>query len=201
MLSRLFALMVLVALVLGGIYYWKSKPESHSEGLRAVGRELKDAALTGAVKAAFELNRNLKPQPIHVSTEGGVVTLRGDVSGVEAKDLAEHVAAAVPDVRQVVNHLQVTGGPAASPRPERTLTEAVDDRALEVQVRLALSLNKQLKGADIKVEVYRQAVTLSGDVPRAAQKALAAQIARDTPGVSGVTDRIHALGQDDHPGR
>jgi osmotically-inducible protein OsmY len=63
-------------------------------------------------------------------------------------------------------------------------------------VRLALSLNKQLKGTDIKVEVYKQAVTLSGDVPRAAQKALAAQIARDTPGVSAVTDRIQARAQD-----
>jgi osmotically-inducible protein OsmY len=195
MFSRLFALIILIALVLAGLHYWKSRPEA-PENLRTVGRELKDTALTGAVKTAFELNRTLKPLPIHVSTEDGVVTLRGDVPRADAKDLAERVAISVPDVRQVVNHLHVTGGPVESPRAERTLTETVDDQALAVQVRLALSLNKELKGTDVKVDAFKREVTLSGEAPTAALKALAVQIAKDTPGVSGVTDRIHNMGED-----
>ena len=198
MISRLFALIVLVALVAGGLYYWRSSnPESRQESLKVVGREIKDTALTGAVKAAFELNRNLKSLPISVSTEQGTVTLRGDVPQPDLRELAEQVAAAVPDVRQVVNHLRVTGGATggtseSQPSGARTLTESVDDKAVEAQVRLALSLNKQLKGTDIKVEVFKNAVTLSGQVSKASQKALAAQIAQDTPGVSSVTDRITA---------
>lgn len=198
MISRLFALIVLVALIAGGLYYWRSSnPESRQESLKVVGREIKDTALTGAVKAAFELNRNLKSLPISVNTEQGVVTLRGDVPQADLRELAEQVAAAVPDVRQVVNHLRVTGASAggASESPTsggRTLTETVDDKAVEGQVRLAFSLNKQLKGTDIKVEVFKNAVTLSGQVPKASQKALAVQIAQDTPGVSSVTDRINA---------
>jgi osmotically-inducible protein OsmY len=199
MISRLFALIVLVALIAGGLYYWRSSnPESRQESLKVVGREIKDTALTGAVKTAFELNRNLKSLPISVSTEQGTVTLRGDVPQPDSRELAEQVAAAVPEVRQVVNHLRVTGGSTggASESPPstaaRTLTESVDDKAVEAQVRLALSLNKQIKGTDIKVEVFKNAVTLSGQVPKASQKALAVQIAQDTPGVSSVTDRITA---------
>jgi osmotically-inducible protein OsmY len=193
MISRLFALIVLVALIAGGLYYWRSSnPESRQESLKVVGREIKDTALTGAVKTAFELNRNLKSLPISVSTEQGIVTLRGDVPQPDSRELAEQVAAAVPEVRQVVNHLRVTGAPSESPPPGRTLTESVDDKAVEAQVRLALSLNKQLKGTDIKVEVFKNAVTLSGQVPKASQKALAVQIAQDAPGVSSVTDRISA---------
>ena len=195
MISRLFALIILIALVLAGLHYWKARPQG-PESLKTVGREIKDTALTGAVKTAFELNRSLKPLSIHVSTEDGVVTLRGDVPNAGTKDLAERVATSVPDVRQVVTHLHVTGGPTEAPPAERTLTETVDDQALAVQVRLALSLNKELKGADIKVDAFKREVTLSGEAPKPAQKALAVQIAKDTPGVSGVTDRIHNTGED-----
>jgi osmotically-inducible protein OsmY len=195
MISRLFALIILIVLVLVGFHYWKSRPAG-PESLKTVGREIKDTALTGAVKTAFELNRTLKPLPIHVSTEDGVVTLRGDVTRADTRDLAERVASSVPDVRQVVNHLHVTGGPEEAPSGERTLTETVDDQALAVQVRLALSLNKELKGTNIKVDAFKREVTLSGDVPKAAQKALAVQIAKDTIGVSGVADKIHNTGED-----
>ena len=198
MLSRLLALLILAALILGGLYYWKTRPGAGAapEGLREVGRDIKDAALTGAVKAAFELNRNLKPLSLQVSTEDGVVTLRGETPTKDGRDLAERVAGSVPDVRQVVNHLRVSGGPVESPRAERSLTETLDDQALEVQVRLALSLNRELKGQSITVEAFKRQVTLSGQVHKPAQKALAAQIAGDTPGVSGVTDRIRVV-QDD----
>ena len=201
MIRRFFALIVLLALAAGGLYYWKSRGGSlsGSHGLQVVGRDLKDAALTGAVKTAFELNRTLKPLAIHVSTEDGVVTLRGDVPRDEAKAVAERVASSVPDVRQVVNHLQVSGGPVESPRQERTVSESIDDQALEVQVRLALSLNRELKGAEIKVEAYKRTVTLSGEVGKGKQRALAVDIARETPGVSDVTDRIRALGEPAKP--
>jgi hyperosmotically inducible protein len=196
MIRRFFALIVLLALVAGGLYYWKSRGGafSGSHGLQVVGRDLKDTALTGAVKTAFELNRTLKPLTIHVSTEDGVVTLRGEVPQDDAKAAAERVASSVPDVRQVVNHLQVKGGPAQSPRPERTVSESIDDQALEVQVRLALSLNRDLKGSEIKVEAYKRGVTLSGEVNQGKQKTLAVDVARETPGVSDVTERIRVVG-------
>lgn len=192
MIRRLFGLLVLAALVAAGLYYWKARsPELKTpQSLHEVGRTLEDTAVTGAVKTAFGLNKALKPLPLEVHTEDKVVTLRGEVPRKDLSEAAERVAAAVPDVRQVVNHIHVTGGPEESPRPDRTLTETFDDQALEVQVRLAFSLNRDLKGSDIKVEAFKRSVTLSGRARKDSQKALAVQVARDTPGVSGVTDRI-----------
>jgi osmotically-inducible protein OsmY len=192
MFRRLFGFVVLVALVLAGLYYWKTRsPELKTpKGLHDVGRTLEDTAVTGAVKTAFSLNRILKPLPLEIHTEDHVVTLRGEVPRKDMKDTAERVAAAVPDVTQVVNHIHVTGGAEEAPRPDRTLTETFDDQALAVQVRLALSLNRDLKGADLKVEAFKRDVTLSGRAQRDAQRALAVQVARDTPGVSNVTDHI-----------
>ena len=192
MIRRLFALLVLAALVVAGLYYWKGRnPQLETpKSLHEVGRTLEDTAVTGAVKTAFGLNKTLKPLPIEVHTEDHVVTLRGEVPRKEMKETAERVAAAVPEVRQVVNHIQVTGGAEESPRPDRTLTETVDDQALEVQVRLALSLNRDLKGTDIKVDAFKRSVTLSGHTRKDSQKAVAVQVARDTPGVSNVTDHI-----------
>jgi osmotically-inducible protein OsmY len=192
MIRRLFGLIVLAALVFAGLYYWKGRTP-HLEtpkSLHEVGRTLEDTAVTGAVKTAFGLNRILKPLPLEVHTEDHVVTLRGDVPRKEMKDTAERVAAAVPDVRQVVNHIQVTGGAEESPRPDRSLTQTLDDQALAVQVRLALSLNRDLKGASLEVEAFKQGVTLSGRAQKDSQRALALQVARDTPGVSNVTDHI-----------
>ena len=198
MIRRLLGLIVLLGLAAAGLYYYKERSHGADapKSLQSLGRELKDTALTGAVKTAFELNRTLKPLDLRVSTEAGVVTLKGEVPNGDARATAERVAAAVPDVGEVVNDLTVKGGKAESARPERSVSETVDDQALDVQVRLALSLNRDLKGTDLKIDVFRKTVTLSGDVARASQRKTAMEVARETPGVSGVTDRIRVIGED-----
>jgi hyperosmotically inducible protein len=196
-LSRLLAFVVLVVLVGGGLYYWKlgggglPAPEDFGE----IGQHLRDTAVTAAVKGAMGLNRQLQPYGIGVETEDRVVVLRGKLPREELKQLAEAVAAAVPEVRQVVNHLRVTpDAVAAAPNTDRSLGESFDDEALEVQVRLAFSLHRDLKGTAVQVEAYRRAVTLGGEVSRTSQRRLASRIARDTPGVASVTDKIRVAG-------
>lgn len=191
MLSRFLALILLLALLAGGLYYWKAGHAGHGpQSLRAVGQEIKDTAITGGVKAAFELNRKLKPYAIEIETTNGVVRLHGEVPR-DVKEVAGRVAASVPDVRDVQNELRER--PQQEPTlSERTLSESFDDHALEVQVKLALSLNRELKGSEIKVKAFRRGVTLSGQVSRASQRDVAMEIARDTPGVAEVTDAIEA---------
>jgi len=203
-LSRLFALVVLLALIGGGLYYWKLEGRGLAtpEALGEVAPGLRDSATTGAVKGAFRLNRHLKPYSIHVETEEGVVTLRGAVAREELRDLAGRVAAAVPGVTQVVNHLRVV--PEAAPTPggnDRSLGESLDDEALEVQVRLALSLNSELAGTDIEVSAFRREVTLAGRVATETQRLVAVRVARDTPGVSSVSDRLELAGAERTGGR
>ncbi len=193
MLSRLFAFVVLVVLVGGGLYYWRlgggelPAPEDFGD----IGLHLRDTAITAAVKGALGLNRQLQPYGLGVETEDRVVVLRGKLPREELKDLAESLASAVPKVRQVVNHVKVTpDAVATAPKTDRSFGESLDDEALEVQVRLAFSLNRDLKGTDIQVDAYRRVVTLGGEVARTTQAQLAAKIARDTQGVASVTDKI-----------
>jgi len=188
---RFFALIVLAALAAAGVYYWQvGRTGQPARSLSEVGDRLKDAALTGAVTAAFELNRGLAPLALRVTSEDGVVTLRGEVPTQELREEAARVAASVPDVRQVVDHMELDAG-AGSPAPEgRSLGESFDDQALAAKVRLAFSLNRALTGTAISVGVYRREARLSGYVSSAAQKELAGRVAREVPGIEAVSDGL-----------
>src|SRR5262249_43918914 len=106
-----------------------------------------------------------------------------------------------PEVRKVVNELQVAPGTASSaPSSGRTLGESVDDQALEMRVKLALSLNRELTGSDVTVQVYRKDVTPRGEVSTPAQHDRALQVARDTLSAGNVIDRIHVRGAPDARG-
>lgn len=199
MLKRLFALVLLLAFVAGGLYYWKAGAGGlDAKALGRVGQAWRDTRTTAAVKTAFALNRHLKPLRVAVSTEDGVVTLRGDVPGDELRARAEQVAGAVPGVRQVVDHLRVAPGSAPGGPDGRSVGESLDDEAIAVQVRLALSLRRELEGADLAVRAFRRQVTLRGELARKEQRVVAVETARATAGVEGVTDetRVRAGGAD-----
>lgn len=204
MIRRLFALIILLAFVAAGLYYWKSRPQlsrqiksvSDLPELGEVRGKVRDAAVNTAVRTAFALNRTLQPLSLEVSTEDAVVTLRGDVPGDEAKATAERVASEVPEVRQVVSHLKVKPGSGPAVGADRSIGETLDDEKLAVQVRLALSLNRKLEGLAFDVKSFKREVTLAGDVHTPEQKALALSVAKDTPGVASVTDGIHVRGKD-----
>ena len=217
MLRRLFSLVLLLVLVGVAFYVWRGHQAAaplSAEGrdrdllegqarafgaeakdkLGEVGQALRDLKVTASVKTALGLNRSLRPYAIDVSTQNQVVTLRGRVDGEELRARAEAVAAAVPDVTRVLSQLAGTSGTPAPAAAVRTLGESFDDHSLEMQVRLALSLNQNLKGSDLTVQAYRRQVTLGGDVASPAQHELALQIARDTASVDGVLDSIRVGG-------
>lgn len=196
---RFLAFLALLALVAGGVYYWRIQTPAERtplrpESLGQVGRTLRDTALEGQVKAAFELDRSLKTLPIAIDVDSGVVTLDGRVSDESLKSRAEGVAAAVPDVRQVVNRVEVDPDAIAPAEPGRSLGESLDDTKLEVQLRLAFSLRRELSGTDLSISSYRREVTLTGEVSSDAQRRLAVEVAANTDGVGGVIDQIRVRG-------
>jgi hyperosmotically inducible protein len=65
-----------------------------------------DKAIEANLDAAFTQN-NMKD--VHHSTKNGVVTLKGNVATQANRTQAERTAAAVPNVQQVVNELDVRG--------------------------------------------------------------------------------------------
>ncbi len=207
-MSRLLALIVLIGLVVAGLYYWRRTDAgartAAADGLgdvgtrlgqvgQSVGNQFRDTKITGQVKAALELSKSLQPYPIDVSTDKETVVLRGEVPTQDLRSAAERAAANVPDVKQVRNEITVGGNTApADASGSRSVGESFDDRALEAKVSAAFSLNRELKGSDIKVSAFKREVTLSGSVTGEPQKQRALAIARDTPGVGAVRDQIGA---------
>ena len=209
-MRRVLALLVVGALVLGVLYYWKYQPgrlpHLRSEKLGEVGTKLGEVGETvgeklratktkGAVKAALELNRNLNSYPIEVDAhDDGTVVLRGSVPSEAVRADATRVATGVPDVARVDNQLRVDAALAASSGEGRSFGENFDDHALEAKVRMAYSLSKDMKGSDVKVAAYRREVTLSGTVASETQRQAALQIAQQTPQVSAVKDTLAVAG-------
>lgn len=209
-MRRMVALLIVGAVVLGVIYYWRRQPGRlpqlrgdtlGSVGTRlgevgqAVGEKFRATKTKGAVKAALELNRNVNAYRIEVQAhDDGTVVLSGEVPSEDVRAAAGRVAAGVPDVARVENQLRANPALAAPAGENRTLGENFDDRALEAKVKLAYSLNKEMKGADVKVSAFRREVTLGGTVTGDAQRQLAIQIAQQTPQVAGVKDGLQVAG-------
>jgi osmotically-inducible protein OsmY len=174
-LRSLLTLVVLLVLAGAAYYYWRYRPaevQGAREALGSVGNKLQATRTGAAVKAALKLDRDLEDYPIDVdsSDQDGVVILRGEVPSEDLRAAAARKAAAVPDVRQVVNELRVNPGMPLAGDSGRTLGENFDDRALEAKVKMAFSLNRELKGTNIGVEAYRRQVTLTGEVDGTAQQ-------------------------------
>ena len=205
-MSRLLTLVVLVGLLVAGLYYWRRTDAgaraTASDGLgnvgdrigevgQSVGNRLRDTKVTGQVKTALELSRTLQPYSFAVSTENEVVILRGEVPTEELRLSAERMAAGVPDVKQVRNEIRIAGNLApAGGAGSRSVGESFDDRALEAKVSTAFSLNREMKGSDVKVSAFKREVTLTGTTTGEPQKQLALALAADTAGVTGVRDQI-----------
>jgi hyperosmotically inducible periplasmic protein len=196
-LKRLLAFLVLLAIGAVALYYWRYRPataERAAQGAAAearqaldtVGQKLKETRYTGAVKAAFELNRELAPLSINIdSTEDGVVTLKGQVPSEDLKALAGRVAAAVPGVMQLNNTLAVNPSTVQVPTSTGVATAAPPpatggDRAHRVEQ--ALRANPSLAGYSIGVRDEGGRVVLSGRVKTTAEKDLAGLLARDAAG-------------------
>jgi osmotically-inducible protein OsmY len=198
-MRRLLALLVILALVGAALYLWAPWTGSYrkpKEAIASVKDSLFEAKTTGAVKTALELNSTLAPYSIKVHTvEDGVVVLKGEVPREEIRMAAENVAAAVPDVRRVKNELRINPNLPVAHDGSRTLGENLDDKALVAKIHTAFSLNRQLKGSDLSVSVFRKAVTLRGEVNDETQHRVALEVARQTAGVSDVSDEIRIKGK------
>lgn len=202
-MKRLLGLLVLLAVAAIALYYWKYKPasaESAAEGVAAGARQtfntaaqkIRQTRFTGSVKAAFELNRELAPLPIEIdSTETGVVTLKGRVPSEETKALAGRVAAAVPEVTQVVNELSVDSA-AGAPQPQAPGAAAGAPAGAESAQRVdrALRGNPSLAAYAFTVREEGGRIVIGGRVKTAAEKELASLLARDAAGGAAVDNRL-----------
>jgi len=188
-LFRFVLLMVLIVLLGGAaFYYLKRHPEKApwKGGLATVQEKVETVKLGAEVKAALSLRQAFDRLDISVSAEKDVITLRGKVPSLEVSKAVEGVAASVPGVRQVVNFLEIDAAAGAKVQgtDDRTIGEKVDDEALELKIRSAFRLDRELAAAAFEVKVTRRVVQLSAPAASDAQKKRALEVARSIEGVS-----------------
>ncbi len=153
-----------------------------------------EALLVTRIRVAL-LNR-LKEDGLRVSiaTHDGVVDLSGAVKNRSSVELAARAAASVKGVRSVRSRVTLADGTQGPEPPVArvvgTVERSVGDALLEARVKGRLL--EQLGKVAFKVDVDAAdgVVTLSGAVPDAARRKLAADIARATSGVRDLRDRL-----------
>ena len=150
-----------------------------------IQRAIEDTAVTGSVKTAFAVHRDLANRPIGITTVGGVVTLSGEVASKEEQESAEELAANVAGVVSVENRLAVDadlGEVEAEPSP-KSLGQQLDDAALLTKIRTALHLDREARKIDVDIQVSAGRVVLRGEVP---SEELAERIRTRVASVGGV---------------
>ncbi len=187
------AFFVVVLVLLGGAayYYLRVNPDQApwKGGVASVQEKVGTVKLAAEVRAALSLRESLKNLDLSVSAEKDVVTLRGKVPSADVSKAVEGIASSVPGVRQVVNFLEIDrgAGTAADGADDRTIGQRVDDEALELKVRAAFKLDRELAAADFEVKAMKRAIRLSSPTATAEQKKRAMDVARSIEGVATVS--------------
>jgi osmotically-inducible protein OsmY len=187
---RFFFIVVILVLLGGAVYYYKRNPEKApwKGGMATVQQKVETAKLGAEVKAALSLRESLKNLDIDVSAEKDVITLRGKVPNAEVAKSVESIAASVAGVRQVVNFLEIDGAAGSQATGDnRTIGERVDDEALELKVRAAFKLDKDLAQAGFEVKAMRRNLVITSATATADQKKRALEVAKSIEGVASVT--------------
>jgi hyperosmotically inducible periplasmic protein len=156
----------------------KEKVEQKTEQAKT---GVSDSWVTSKTKIALFADDRVKGRQVHVETKDGVVMLRGKVDSPEAKSAALEIAKGIEGVKNVKNELQVVA-------PSQRSEVAADDKVVAKNVQSKFKADPQLK--NVKVEVNKGVVSLSGEVKSIDASAKASEVARSVAGVRSVKNDL-----------
>lgn len=148
-----------------------------------------DATLAARVKSRLLLEKHGEGLDIKVGSRAGAITLEGTVVSEAASQEAAHLAAQTEGVSSVDNRLKVDPDAASTQRFEKSVGDAqaaVSDAWITSQVKAGILSARALGGLSIGVSTRDGVVTLSGEVPSAAERQQLIDSARKTRGVRDV---------------
>ena len=160
-----------------------------------------DARITTSIQSKYFMDDRIKGRPIVVTTNGGVVTLTGQIADDTERAEALLLARTTEGVKRVEDNLTVSPGPASTAATPPTTVEpstpakppaavADTDAALADRVRSQLASDNQVKDAPIDVTAKNGVVQLQGTVRTRAVKERALTVAKGIDGVTQVVERI-----------
>jgi len=146
-----------------------------------------DAMLAKKIKAVLLFHNNVSAARTIIFVKDGNVTLRGQADSQAQKELTEDYAEDVKGVKDVNNEMTVK---SVHPKPRKSIYKIIDDSSITSQVRTALFFHQSTSVFRTLVKTKDGVVTLSGKVKNAAEKDLAAKIARGIEGVKKVVNNM-----------
>jgi osmotically-inducible protein OsmY len=161
-----------------------AQTQTQAQAQRSAAMPAEDAMVTARVQSKFFVDQQLKGRPIEVSAQAGVVTLSGEVGSEQERAQALLLARGTEGVARVEDHLVVA---AAAPPTEALGT---DDTTLTTTIQAKYFVDPIVKESAVEVSAANGVVTLAGAVPSEAVRSQAVTIARNTPGVRQVVDRM-----------
>lgn len=153
---------------------------------------LGDAWITAKIQSKYFVDPDVKGRDINVDTNGGIVTLRGDVGSYSERRQAASMARQTDGVKEVRDELRVSSANGAASTSGARRAAQVDDAWIQTKLQSKFFADAELRGQSIRVESRNGVVTLSGSVTSSDARDAAEQIARDTEGVKRVVDRMSA---------
>ena len=136
-----------------------------------------DVDVTNAIEQQYTRDDLVPFNRISVLTHNGIVTLRGTVTNLAARNEAERRASIVRGVRSVINEIDV----------ETTRTPAEITRDAQAELRT----DPATHAYDVTVQTTDDGtVVLTGKVSSWAERKLAQEVASTAPGVTAVDNRV-----------
>lgn len=158
-----------------------------------------DANITAKVKSQLLWNSNTQGLRIDVDTDGGVVTLRGEVRSDAESQLAGQIARNTSGVRKVENRLSVNPGQKSmrqdAEQSAANLKGELGDAWITTKVKTSLLYNRGVDAASVDVNTRDHVVTLRGEVQSPYEAKRAEQIAADIVGVHQVRNELRVRAQ------
>jgi osmotically-inducible protein OsmY len=160
----------------------------HDDQMRRVAKPAvkTDDEIRQALEAVFALDPRVAGVDPTIMIDNGIVTLKGEVDNLAAKQAAGQDAANTTGVWQVKNHLKVR--PTAVGPQTRPLPDA--DAELARDIRSVLARNPYVHQHEIGVTVSNRLVILRGTVDSEFEKEIAGTA---VSGVQGVADVVNNL--------
>lgn len=145
------------------------------EGIEIVPVERPDAQLRRSVRAILESVTGAEGHSISVSVEDGVVELSGTIGRHAELGRLISVVGNVEGVRGIHNHVTVS---------------ASTDKARGIAIRLSKKIEALCPDARAAVSVFGYIAVIDGHVSTLADKRAIEELARDTPGVGRVVNKL-----------
>ena len=135
-----------------------------------------DDRIESSAQKSYVFKTYLKDDSIKTVSNDGAVTLKGTVSEISHRALAEDTVEGLPGVKSVDNQLKVKG----------EIPAEHSDGWLSTKVKTTLLFHRNVRATKTDVKVADGIVTLTGEASSLAQKELTTEYAKDVEGVKEV---------------